>query len=380
MSNDRCELPAAGCIKGDVNYDGAVNGRDIQPFICRMINKVRCPLLMCPADVNNDKKLDLNDVPCFVNLLLAGSSGCGDLCSGFSLESSVDCNQNGVNDANDIADGTSMDCNQNFIPDECDTNTNDPDGDGKVSADVNFNGVPDECEPDCNGNLVPDAWDISNSGKADVDSDGVPDECEKDCNLNNVPDDYDIAVHTSADCNLDGTPDECEPDCNGNGKPDDCDVDPSDPDGNGQTSPDCNNSQYPDECDLTLPPPLGSLDCNENGIPDECDIASGYSQDTNANNIPDECEGGQGAMAPPGGGTGSGDGSAICDGDTAVVEMMNTVQSAPDLGAGWEAYYEWAFDQCWGPDCTLSEYQQFRVYVDKLTELGLPVEGSRVAP
>jgi hypothetical protein len=378
------------CLKGDVNLDGNTDGKDIQPLIERLLQGPACALAACQPDTNDDGAVTLADIPCFVAILLGNAS-----CSQCRTQSVVnaqsettDCNGNGVNDANDIAGGTSQDCNQNFIPDECDINTTDPDGDGKVSADVNGNGIPDECEPDCNGNLIPDAWDISNGGKADVDSDGVPDECEKDCNANGVPDDYDIAVHTSADCNQDGGPDECEQDCNGNGKPDDCDIDPTDPDGNGQTSPDCNQNQYPDECDLTLAPPLGSLDCNANGIPDECDIASGYSQDMNANNIPDECEGGQSAMAPSGGeGMGSGDGSAISDGDTANGEMMNTAQAgtgespAPqDLGAAWEAYYEWAFDQCWGPDCPLTVQQQFQAYVDKLTELGLPVIGPRIVP
>jgi hypothetical protein len=377
------------CKKGDLDLDGDVDGRDIQPFINQLLRGVSCAVAACEADLNGDATVSVADIPCFVQLLLSGSSSCPTGCDG-ATERTIgpDCNLNGINDANDIADNTSQDCNQNFIPDECDINANDPDGDGKVSADVNGNGIPDECEADCNGNLIPDAWDISDGGKADVDGDGVPDECEKDCNANGVPDEYDIAVHTSADCNLDGTPDECEQDCNGNGKPDDCDIDPADPDGNGQTSPDCNQNQYPDECDLTLPPPLGSLDCNANGVPDECDIASGNSQDTNANNIPDECEGGQGAMAPPGGGgRGSGDGSAISEGDTANAEMMNTAQAGTgespvpqDLGAAWEAYYEWAFDQCWGPDCELRAYEQYRGYVDKLVELGLPVEGPRGAP
>ena len=34
--------------------------------------------------------------------------------------SSQDCNDNGVPDAQDIAQGTSLDCNSNGVPDECD--------------------------------------------------------------------------------------------------------------------------------------------------------------------------------------------------------------------------------------------------------------------
>jgi hypothetical protein len=51
----------------------------------------------------------------------------------------VDCNGNGVNDADDIVSGTSDDCNSNGIPDECDVRSG-------TSIDANGNGVPDECE------------------------------------------------------------------------------------------------------------------------------------------------------------------------------------------------------------------------------------------
>ncbi len=50
-----------------------------------------------------------------------------------------DCNDNGVDDAVDIAVGTSKDCQPNSIPDECDI------ADG-ISQDLDGDGVPDECE------------------------------------------------------------------------------------------------------------------------------------------------------------------------------------------------------------------------------------------
>jgi len=50
-----------------------------------------------------------------------------------------DCNDNGVEDSEDIGSGTSEDCNQNGVPDECDI------ADG-TSNDSNGNGIPDECE------------------------------------------------------------------------------------------------------------------------------------------------------------------------------------------------------------------------------------------
>ena len=51
-----------------------------------------------------------------------------------------DCNCNGVDDTQDLADGTSPDCNQNGLPDECDVAF-------LTSDDTNGNGTPDECEP-----------------------------------------------------------------------------------------------------------------------------------------------------------------------------------------------------------------------------------------
>jgi len=125
------------------------------------------------------------------------------------------------------------DCNDNGVPDDCDVDPTDPDGDGQVSADCNVNGIPDECETDCNGN-------------------GVPDDC-------------DIADGTSGDCNTNGVPDDCEPqdDCNENGVQDICDI------ASGH-----------------------SADCNGNGVLDECDIADGTSGDCNDNGIPDTCESG----------------------------------------------------------------------------------------
>jgi C1A family cysteine protease len=96
-----------------------------------------------------------------------------------------DCNNNGIQDGEDIAQGTSEECNGNDIPDECDIASG-------TSSDLNGNQVPDECE-DCNGNEVPDDLDISGGTSSDVDANGVPDECE-DCNGNEIPDQADSAV------------------------------------------------------------------------------------------------------------------------------------------------------------------------------------------
>ncbi len=75
-----------------------------------------------------------------------------------------------------------------------------------------------------------------------------------DCNGNGIPDAQDLSSGTSPDCNSSSVPDECElagNDCNANTIPDDCDVDPLDPDGNGQISGDCQPDGIPDECQLS---------------------------------------------------------------------------------------------------------------------------------
>jgi hypothetical protein len=69
-----------------------------------------------------------------------------------------DCNNNGTDDAAEVAADPGLDCNENGLPDECDA---DPAGD---SRDCNLNGLPDEC-------------DIASGFSPDDDADGIPDEC-----------------------------------------------------------------------------------------------------------------------------------------------------------------------------------------------------------
>jgi hypothetical protein len=131
-----------------------------------------------------------------------------------------DCNNNGILDAEETAQGGTPDCNANSIP--------------------------DECEPDCNANLQADLCDIEEGTSDDCNGNSNPDECDTDCHGNGHPDDCDIAEGTSEDCNVNGVPDECDPDCNNNDLPDDCDI----ADG---TSEDCNLNLVPDECEDYLP-------------------------------------------------------------------------------------------------------------------------------
>lgn len=311
-----CDLRVvpANCEKGDVNGDGQYDAADLNLLTSFLNTGNSCYPQICAADLNANGVIDLDDADCLMALVLGGSG-----CVVPELVQIVDCNTNGVPDADDIALAT--------------------------SADVNINGIPDECEPDCN--------------------------------RNGTPDDYDVLIGLSYDCNQSGYPDECEDDCNTNGIADSCDIDPLDPDGNFLVSRDCNGNEVPDECDLAMPPPWGSLDCNENGVPDECDImscsgdpacddcngngfpdgcdiAAGISDDWDTNGVPDECEGQQ-MMAMMGGGGGP-----------------------PDPGE-WEAdrwivFYDWAILQCWGPNCEVGMYEQFVAMIDKLRELELPVK------
>lgn len=359
------------CI-GDANGDQKINGLDIQPFVnCLLDNPAESDVCDC-ADSTLDGELTLDDVPCFVSVLLGVTDGCYTCAEGGLERGIADCNENEVPDANDIAESTSQDCNGNFIPDECDIAA-------ETSVDVDENGVPDECQADCNGNDVPDEKDIADEESLDCNENGIPDECERDCNSNGVPDDCDLDPEdpdgdewVSADCNTNGVPDECEDDCNENGVPDDCDVDPEDPDGDEWVSPDCNENGYPDECDLTLPPGLGSYDCNENEIPDECDIADETSCDANANDVPDECD----ILLEE---CVDANEDECCDEEESLMgggeSMMSSSSEGPcaELTEAecWAVFHDWAMQQCWGPQCESTGFEQFQSARAKLAELGL---------
>lgn len=151
----------------------------------------------------------------------------------------------------------------------------DCDNDGVEDADA----IAQDLVPDCNGNGVPDSCDIYLFCTSyDLDDSGTPDECDfaegllQDCNNNGIWDYADVFASFdfcgnkvgggSTDCDNNGNPDECDgPDCNGNGLPDTCDI----RDGL-------------------------EFDFNGNGVPDSCDFLNGTSQDCNSNNIPDDAE------------------------------------------------------------------------------------------
>lgn len=335
---------------GDLNDDGNVDGLDIQPFTWCAVQPENgsipclCADFSGPNDGMPDGNVDIYDVPCFIQLLLTGTMSCsGPLPCGAPQPEIVDCNDNNIPDANDIAFGASLDCNRNGVPDECDLSS-------EFSTDVNSNGIPDECETDCDINTIPDEWEIAQDSSKDINANGILDICEPDCDANGRPDDYDVA-HGAADCNANGVPDSCEWDCNSNGVPDDCDIDPLDPDGDESVSEDCNENGIPDECDLARSI-LPSFDCNDNNVPDECDIASSTSEDANENGIPDECEREGRSM------TEGGQGGEF------------------EAEATWNTFYEWLDQQVFGDPGdwhTLTGPQRFERVMDELELLGLPI-------
>lgn len=40
----------------------------------------------------------------------------------------------------------------------------------------------------------------------------------------------------------------------------------------------------------------------------------------------------------------------------------------------WGVFWGWSVSQCWGPDCELSGFEQYQALIDRLNELGLPLE------
>jgi formylglycine-generating enzyme required for sulfatase activity len=178
-----------------------------------------------------------------------------------------DCNGNAIPDSCDLAAGTVPDCNANGNPDACDVAGGAPDCDGNAVPDTcdvatgtvpdcNVNGIPDACDlasgtPDCDGNARPDSCDIAAGTSNDIDADGIPDSCE-DCNGNGLPDDYELSQGAI-------------PDCNGNLLPDTCDL-------SSGLDRDCDGNGELDRCEVFL---AGAADENSNCTPDSCEYARG---------------------------------------------------------------------------------------------------------
>lgn len=80
----------------------------------------------------------------------------------------ADCNENGVDDAQDVAGETSPDCDADGVPDECQIDA------GSVAPGGPFFCTAG-CDPDCNDTGVPDACELAGN---DTNANGVPDECD----------------------------------------------------------------------------------------------------------------------------------------------------------------------------------------------------------
>lgn len=178
----------------------------------------------------------------------------------------------------------SLDCDGDEILDVC-----------QISVDSTAPGGPwyciEDCDPDCNNNGVPDLCDIANGTSTDDDIDGIPDECQ-DCNGNGFSDIYEITVLGLPDCNGNLYPDECdiaeaiEEDCDANLIPDACQIAELDGDGDPTTWGDCDGNGILDACE----------DCDGNGVADICDIGGvpdypgPFLDDLDGNGVPDTCE------------------------------------------------------------------------------------------
>ena len=95
----------------------------------------------------------------------------------FAIEATApshDCNDNGIDDDCEIADGLALDVDGDRSPDECQP---DCDRDGQPDAWTIFEGLV----PDCNANGIPDSCDILSGEVVDADGNGIPDGCELDC-------------------------------------------------------------------------------------------------------------------------------------------------------------------------------------------------------
>ncbi len=86
------------------------------------------------------------------------------------IADAIDCNGNGIDDAEDMLTG---DCNANGILDECETNGN---------SDCDANGILDVCEIDSDGDDTIDACDncpaVFNADQLDADGNGIGDACD----------------------------------------------------------------------------------------------------------------------------------------------------------------------------------------------------------
>ena len=132
-----------------------------------------------------------------------------------------DCDDDGFDDADEIAADPLLDTNGDGLLDACqDCNGNATPDPVEIAAgtlvDANANGRPDSCEPDCDGNGVADTIDAMLDPAKDSNGDFVLQSCEPDCNGDGVADSDAVLADMTLDRSRDGVPDACE-DCDGDG-------------------------------------------------------------------------------------------------------------------------------------------------------------------
>ena len=135
-----------------------------------------------------------------------------------------DCDDDGLDDAGEIAADPGLDTNGDGLLDACqDCNGNATPDPLEIAAgtlvDANANGRPDGCEPDCDGNGVADAIDAALDPAKDSNGDFVLQSCEPDCNGDGIADSDAVLADMTLDRSRDGVPDACE-DCDGDGAAD----------------------------------------------------------------------------------------------------------------------------------------------------------------
>jgi len=212
-----------------------------------------------------------------------------------------DCNNNGIPDAQDIANGTETDCDGNTVPDSCQTDT---DSDGLI----------DPCDPDDDNDGVPDGADnapLDPNVCRDADLDGC-DDCSSGA---------DDPANDGTDTDADGLCDVGDPDDDNDGVPDGADNAPLDPNA-------CRDADLDgcDDCSSGADDPandgtdtdgdglcdLGDPDDDNDGVPDGADNAPldpNLCRDADLDGC-DDCSSGSDDPANDGTDT---DGDGLCD-------------------------------------------------------------------
>jgi len=155
---------------------------------------------------------------------------------------------------------------------------------------------------DCNGNCIDDATDIARGSSFDCNMNGIPDECE----VGVPPCDTGACCLTDGSCSAGVTQDECVNILGGEYQGDGLDCgrivcamptgaccfdDGSCADGLEQVNCEGAGGAYQGNgTDCGSVKCVAIVDCNGNGIDDTIDLLSGTSQDCNNNDIPDECD------------------------------------------------------------------------------------------